>query len=113
MQRPDLGADEGMVFIYPGAQRQSYWMKDTPEPLDIAFVDPEGSIVEIYPMLPLDERSTTSHSDRIQYVVEMPHGWFEEHGVRTGARIDKKALAEAVKARGFDPTKFGFQSAGP
>jgi hypothetical protein len=42
----------------------------------------------------------------------MPRGWFEANGVRPGARIDKAAASEAVKARGFDPSKFGFGPGG-
>ena len=109
MQRPDLGKDEGMIFVYPVPQRQSYWMRNCPEALDIAYAGPDGVIREIYHMIPFDERGTTSLSDRIQYVVEMPVGWFEANGVRTGARIDMGAASEAVKARGFDPLKFGFR----
>jgi hypothetical protein len=37
----------------------------------------------------------------------MPRGWLAANGVRPGARIDMKALAGALKARGFDPLKFG------
>ena len=109
MQRPDLGKDEGMIFVCPAPQRQSYWMRNCPEALDIAYVGPDGVILEIYHMIPFDERGTTSLSDRIQYVVEMPAGWFAANGVRTGDRIDKGAAAGAVKARGFDPEKFGFR----
>ncbi len=107
MQRPDLGSDEGMVFVYHEPQRQNYWMRNTPEPLDIAYLEHDGAIAEIYHLLPLDERGVTSRSDRIQFVLEMPQGWFAAHGVRPGARLDLKALADAVKARGFDPEKFG------
>ena len=108
MQRPDLGKDEGMIFVYHEPQRQNFWMRNTPEALDIAYVDPDGTIAEIYPMLPLDQRGITSHSDRIQYAVEMPQGWYEANGVRAGDHLDMKAVADAVKARGFDPQKFGF-----
>ena len=109
MQRLDLGRDEGMIFVYAEPQRQNFWMRNTPEPLDIAYVGPDGAIAEIYPMFPLDERGIASRNDRIQYAVEMPHGWYEANGVRPGARIDMKAVSDAVKARGFDPSRFGFR----
>ena len=109
MQRPDLGRDEGMIFVFPEPQRQNFWMRNTPEPLDIAYLGSDGTIAEIYHMLALDERGVASRSDRIQYVVEMPLGWYEANGVRPGARIDMKGVSEAVKARGFDPSKFGFR----
>ena len=107
MQRPDLGRDEGMIFVFPEAQRQGFWMRNTPEPLDIAYLDRDAVILEIYPLLPLDERTVTSRSDRVHYALEMPSGWFAAHGVRPGDRVDRAAVAEAVKERGFDPSKFG------
>ena len=109
MQRPDLGKDEGMVFLYRSPQRVSYWMHNTPEPLDIAYLDGQGRILEIYALLPLDERSVTSRSEAVQYVLELPKGWFKANGVRIGDPIDRKALGEAVKARGFDPSAFGLR----
>jgi uncharacterized membrane protein (UPF0127 family) len=113
MQRPDLGRDEGMIFVYTQPQKQNFWMRNTPEPLDIAYLGPDGAIDEIYHMLPLDERGTASRSDRIQFAVEMPLGWYERNGVRPGARVDMKALSDAVRARGFDPPRFGLPPAGP
>jgi hypothetical protein len=109
MQRLDLGRDEGMIFVFHEPAKQNFWMRNTPEPLDIAYLGPDGSIYEIYHMLPLDERGNASRSDRIQYAVEMPLGWYEANGVRPGAHIDMKAASDAVKARGFDPSKFGFR----
>jgi uncharacterized protein len=107
MQRPDLGKDEGMVFVYARPQAQSYWMRNCPEPLDIAFATPDGVIAEIYPMYPFDERPVQSHSDQIQFAVEMLQGWYAANGVRPGAGIDLKALEGALKARGFDPKAYG------
>lgn len=112
MQRPDLGADEGMFFVYRAPERMNYWMRNTPEPLDIAYLDSDGAIREIYPMIPFDERAVSSRSDQIRYVLEMPRGWFSAHQVRIGDTIDRAALAAAVKARGFDPAAFGLARAG-
>lgn len=103
MQRPDLGKDEGMVFVYASGRRQSYWMRNCPEALDIAFATPDGVIAEIYPMYPFDERPVQSRSDQIKFAVEMPQGWFAANSVRPGAAVDLKAVAGALKARGFDP----------
>jgi uncharacterized membrane protein (UPF0127 family) len=109
MERPDLGKDEGMVFVDAAPKQQNYWMKDCPEALDIAFLSPDGVIAEIYPMYPFDLRTVSSHSDRLQFAVEMPQGWFAANGVRPGASVDLKALASALRERGFDPAKFGMK----
>jgi len=34
MQRPDLGGDEGMIFVDAVPKQQNFWMSNTPEPLD-------------------------------------------------------------------------------
>ncbi len=113
MQRPDLGPDEGMVFVYAQPQQMSYWMRNTPEPLDIAFLTRDGAVAETYDLLPLDERPVNSHGDEMQFALEMPKGWFAAHNVRPGDRIDLKALAAALRQRGFDPAKYRISEASP
>jgi uncharacterized protein len=109
MQRPDLGKDEGMIFVDTAPKQENFWMKNTPEPLDVAFLAPSGVIAEIYPLYPFDLRPVMSRSDRLQFAVEMPQGWFAANGVRPGAGIDLKSLAAALRERGFDPAKFGLR----
>lgn len=103
MQRLDLGKDDGMIFVFGRPQKQSFWMRNTPEPLDIAYATKDGAIAEIYPMYPFDERPIYSRSDEIDYAIEMPQGWYAANGVRPGDRVDLKAVADALKARGFEP----------
>jgi uncharacterized protein len=109
MERPDLGQDEGMIFVDAAPKRETYWMKDCPEALDIAFAGPDGIIQEIYPMYPFDEKIVASRGDQLQFAVEMRQGWFSRNGVHAGAAIDMKAVTDALTARGFDPLKFRFK----
>lgn len=107
MGRRDLGPDEGMLFVYRVPQQMNYWMRDTPTPLAIGFFTAEGELAEIYPLLPFDERTVSSRSGRLQFALEMNQNWYRDHGVKAGAKLDLKALAEALKARDFEPRKFG------
>jgi uncharacterized membrane protein (UPF0127 family) len=107
MQRPDLGRDEGMIFVNPAPRQDDFWMKDTPEALDIAFAGRDGVIAEIYPLYPFNLADVKSRSDRIEFAVEMRQGWYAENHVRPGAAIDLGAVAAALRARGFDPAKYG------
>lgn len=107
MGRRDLGRDEGMLFVYLRPQQMSFWMHDTPTPLDIGFFNSRGELVEIYGMQPFDETPTNSRSGSLQFALEMNQGWFAANGVRPGAKLDLKALAAALKARDFAPRKFG------
>ena len=47
MNRDKLAPADGMIFLFPHASRHSFWMKDTRIPLDILFVDAQGSITFI------------------------------------------------------------------
>jgi uncharacterized membrane protein (UPF0127 family) len=109
MQRRDLGPDEGMVFVFLQPQTLVFWMRNTPTPLDIGYFTPAGELAEIYPLLPFDEREVRSSSPRRQFALEMRQGWYSENGVGPGARLDLKALAAALTARGFDPKRFGLE----
>ena len=109
MERRDLGADDGMLFVYAKPQRMNFWMHDTPTPLDIGFFDPAGVLREVYPMQPFDERTVSSRSTAIQFCLEMNQGWYSKNEIRPGVQLDFKALAAAMKARGFDPKKYGLE----
>lgn len=103
MGRTDLGADDGMVFIYGEPQQMSFWMRNTPTALDIGFFDAEGVLKEVYPLYPYDETPVQSRGTALKYAVEMNQGWFKANGLRTGARLDLRALADAVRRRGQNP----------
>lgn len=103
MGRTDLGADDGMVFIYGEPQRMSFWMRNTPTPLDIGFFDARGVLKEVYQLYPYDETPVQSAGSELKYAVEMRQGWYRDNGVRTGARLDLAGLAAAVRRRGQNP----------
>lgn len=107
MQRRDLGADDGMLFPYRKPQAMSFWMHNTPTPLDIGFFDEQGVLVEIYPLQPFDETSVKSRSKQLKFALEMNQGWFAAHGVRPGAKLDLTAVAAALKARGAEARDYG------
>jgi uncharacterized membrane protein (UPF0127 family) len=109
MERRDLGRDQGMLFVYGTPIRMSFWMRNTPLPLDIGFFSPEGELKEVYSMLPFDETPIHSQDVRLQFALEMNQGWFHDNGVRPGAKLDLVALGEALKARGATPGEFGLR----
>jgi len=107
MERRDLGHDEGMIFVYDTPRQMTFWMRNTPTPLDIGYFTPDGKLAETYSMFPFDDRTIASRSSEIQFALEMNQGWYNGSNLRSGAQLDLKALAAALAARGFDPTKFG------
>lgn len=111
MERRDLKPDDGMLFVYAKPQQMHFWMHDTPTALDIGFFDGNGVLREVYPMQPFDESTVSSRSADIKFPLEMNQGWFSNNGVHPGAQLDLKAVTAALRARGFDPQKFGLGDA--
>jgi uncharacterized membrane protein (UPF0127 family) len=107
MERRDLGPDDGMIFVYERPQRLSFWMRNTPTPLDIGFFRADGSLAEVYPLHPFDETRVASRAEDLQFAVELNQGWFRSNGVRPGSRLDLDAVRAALRARGFEPRRYG------
>lgn len=87
MYRTNLGEMEGMLFVFGRPFRAAFYMRNTTVPLTAAYLDPEGRILELHDLEPLNERPVEAASDRVQFVLEMPRGWFSRHGVTTGAVV--------------------------
>lgn len=95
MHRFSLRPDSGMLFVFERAEPQAFWMKNTFIPLSIAFVGPDGRIVNIDDMAPQDERLHWSKAPAL-YALEMRKGWFAERGIKAG---DAVAGMPAAKPR--------------
>jgi uncharacterized protein len=96
MHRRMLPENRGMLFVFPYAAPQSFWMMNTYVPLSIAFLDENGTIVNIADMKPL---TTDSHSSTqpAQYALEMNQGWFAKRGIKPGARVEGLKRAPAPR----------------
>ena len=87
MFRKSMGENEGMIFVLPVADRASFYMKNTLVPLQIAYIDPAGTILELHELQPLDESPVYSTANNIQFVLEMNTGWFTRNNLGTGVVI--------------------------
>jgi hypothetical protein len=86
MNRFSLKPDHGMIFVYERPAALSFWMKNTYIPLSIAFIAPDGRIVNIEDMKPQTEDTHFSKGPA-QYALEMKKGWFAERGIGPGAVV--------------------------
>jgi len=92
--RRELAPDHGMVFLFPMEERQSFWMKNTPIPLDMIFISAERKIVGIVENtvpFSLDGRSVSGTS---QFVLEINGGLSRRYGFKAG---------DSVRFQGFSP----------
>ena len=87
MYRKSLPEDHGMFFVWEYRKRQCMWMRNTYIPLNVAYIDTKGKILEIYEMLPLSEDSICSKK-RVKYALEVNLDWFKRNNVYVGDQID-------------------------
>ena len=87
MFRNFLPEDHGMFFVWEYRKRQCMWMRNTYIPLNVAYIDTKGKILEIYEMLPLSEDSICSKK-RVKYALEVNLDWFKRNNVKVGDQID-------------------------
>lgn len=86
MFRQELASDEGMIFIYPGDDWRSFWMKNTFIPLDIAFVNARGMVVNVAQMAPHDLEGTES-TGPAKYAIELPLNAARRAGLKPGMTL--------------------------
>jgi uncharacterized protein len=86
MHRKSLAPNAGMLFIFDGAAIHCMWMKNTYIPLSVAFLDAEGTIVNIADMQPHSEQSHCATRPAL-YALEMEKGWFAQRGIKPGAKL--------------------------
>lgn len=86
MYREKMGTNEGMLFVYDVPVGLCMWMKNTLIPLSVAFIDANGTIVNVEEMKP---QTTSSHCGKKQvpFALEMNQGWFSQRGIGPGSVI--------------------------
>lgn len=88
MFRQELGYNRGMLFIFENPSTGGFWMKNTPLPLDIMFVDTDSTIINIARRTtPFSEENIYPDRPRL-YVVEVRGGFSAMHGIEAGMTID-------------------------
>jgi uncharacterized membrane protein (UPF0127 family) len=86
MHRKGLAPNAGMLFIFDGSSQQCMWMKNTYIPLSVAFLDEQGTIINIADMQPHSEQTHCSARPAL-YALEMTRGWFAERGIKPGVKL--------------------------
>lgn len=87
MNRKKIPHGTGMLFVFENEQQLSFWMKNTPHPLSIAYITKNGIIKDIFDMKPYSVSSVQS-SGSVKYALEVPQGWFSICGISKGDKVD-------------------------
>jgi uncharacterized membrane protein (UPF0127 family) len=98
--RTHIAPNGGMVFVFPVPQPLTFVMRDCPIPIDVAFLDDAGRVINSFEMHPEPPRAPgedPAHYDErlypyrsalpARYAVEMAGGRLRALGVGSGSRI--------------------------
>ena len=96
MFRTNIQETDSMLFVFQQPYQASFWMKNCPESISAAYIDPAGVIQEIHHLEQNDTNGVVAAGDNIQFVLETKEGWFERHhiGIGTVIRTEKGSLQQ-------------------
>ena len=86
MMRTEMATHEGMLFVFEDVSPRCFWMKNTLLPLSIAFIEDDGTVVNIAEMKPRSEATHCSEKP-VRFALEMNQGWFSKRGIKAGFKI--------------------------
>jgi uncharacterized membrane protein (UPF0127 family) len=87
MFRKQMGEDEGMLFYIDEKKVQTFWMHNTCIPLDMLFIDDDGTLVGVVESAPVLDDGVREVDCPSRYVLEVNAGWTRRHGVKPGQRV--------------------------
>jgi uncharacterized membrane protein (UPF0127 family) len=84
MHRPTLPRDRGMLFPFPAPREATFWMKNTPAPLDLLFIRADGSIARIAAMAIPNSLDLIPSGEPVSAVLEIAGGNAARLGIAEG-----------------------------
>jgi uncharacterized membrane protein (UPF0127 family) len=87
MGRQDVPEGTGMLFVFEDEAIRSFWMRDTPVALDIAYLNSDLRIVTIRQMEPL-VTSTYDSTAPAMFALEVRQNWFADQGIQAGDQAE-------------------------
>jgi len=89
MFREILEEKEGMLFLFPSEGLYSFWMKNTPLPLDMIWIDNARQVVQIKLADPCLRDDCPSYESKTaaRYVLEVNRGFAEKNNIKIGDTV--------------------------
>jgi uncharacterized protein len=86
MFRTSMGDMHGMLFVFEQTRRVSFWMKNTPMPLDLIFIGEDGRVAAVLPGEPFSVTSIGPDVP-VRFVLELKRGTAQKTGIADGVRL--------------------------
>ncbi len=93
MYRTDLPKGSGMLFVFPRNENHTFWMKNTPLPLDMIFIDDTRTIIGFVENAVPFSLETRGVDRQARLVLEVHAGFVERHDLRVGDRVELPDLS--------------------
>ena len=87
MFRRAMQPDHGMLFDFHRPQPVAFWMKNTPLPLDMLFIDEAGIVVQIAADAVPNSETPIPSEEPIRAVLELNAGTAKRLGITPGAKV--------------------------
>jgi hypothetical protein len=94
MFRKDMADDHGMLFVFDKPGEVAFWMKNTPMPLDLVFIGPDGRINAIRRGEPESE-AIIAPGQIVSFVLELKAGAAAKDDLKDGDQLRHPAIAKA------------------
>jgi len=91
--RRELAVDRGMIFLFPAESYHSFWMKNTPIPLDMIFISKDRKIVGIVEQAVPFSTESRSVPGASQFVLEISGGLSKRYGIKAGDTVQFHGLS--------------------
>jgi uncharacterized membrane protein (UPF0127 family) len=87
MFRTAVPADGGMLFLFPTVQPEPFWMKNTLVPLDMVFINPDGTIRAIAENTVPESLAPVDSGGPVLAVLELQGGLTAKEDISVGDRV--------------------------
>ncbi|MDP3148745.1 MAG: DUF192 domain-containing protein [Ignavibacteria bacterium] len=88
MYRKSMEINQGMLFIFPVQEMQSFWMRNTYTPLDMIFANADKKIVTFHKNTKILSDQSYASTEPAQYVVEVCAGFSDKYSLKIGDKIN-------------------------
>lgn len=92
MYRTEMAADAGMIFNYHTDQRVAIWMKNTVLPLDLLFINADGSVFDVVKGAVPYSLEIIPSGGPVRAVLELNAGTVERLSIRRGDTVRFEAF---------------------
>lgn len=84
-----LSEGDGMLFVFERDDQHSFWMKDMHFPIDIIWISAAKRVVYIEKDVSPDTfPQSFTPPTRARYVLEVPTGFSDRHGIGVGSSVE-------------------------